>query len=53
MSVEKDARKCFCEVIRNINGRVDTFEVDKIALHPFTECKVFDIYICLVWAVGF
>jgi hypothetical protein len=43
VSVKKDARESFRKVVRNVNGRVDSFQADKITLHPVTESEVFNI----------
>jgi hypothetical protein len=43
MSVEQRAGECFGQVVRHIDGCVYTFQVNVIALNPFTQIKVLNI----------
>ena len=43
VSVEEDLWKRFREVVGDINGGVNAFQVDEIALDPITKGKVFDV----------
>jgi hypothetical protein len=43
VSMKQDLTKWFCEVVSNINRSVESFEMDQVSLHLFTEGKVFNI----------
>jgi hypothetical protein len=50
MLVEENARERFGEIVGMIDGRIDLFELDKIAFYPFAESKIFDINMtCVRW----
>jgi hypothetical protein len=41
--MKKDPGERFGKVIGNVDGGVDPFQVDEVALNPIAQCKVFDI----------
>jgi hypothetical protein len=36
MTMKEDARKCFCEVVRRVNGCVDSLEKEEVPFDPIT-----------------
>jgi hypothetical protein len=50
VSMEKSARKYFCEVVCCVDGSVDMFENDKVTLHPVAQRKVFNVNVTCAWS---
>ena len=48
--MEKSARKYFRDVVRCVDGNVDTFENDKVTLHPVAQRKVFNNNVTCAWS---
>ncbi len=56
MPMKKDPGERFGKVIGNIDGGVDPFQVDEVALDSIAQCKEFDINMpgasCRLWGIA-
>ena len=50
MSMKESAREDFCEVVRCVDGSVNSFENDEVTLHPVTQRKILNVNVMCAWS---
>ncbi len=48
--MKESAREDFCEVVRCVDGSVNSFEDDEVALHPVTQRKILNVNVTHAWS---
>ncbi len=48
--MKESGREDFCEVVRCVDGSVNSFEDDEVPLHPVTQRKILNVNVTRAWS---